>query len=82
MSLKDKAGMLLIKGAIKSMKKENLLSVLSITVEHEGKEETTSKEIEELIKKEWIGRGYDLKELADYLAFCRLDNKNKSFSSH
>lgn len=81
MSLKDKAGMLLIKGAIKTMKKEQLLSVLSITVEHEGKEETSSKEIEELIKEEWNKRKYDLKELSEFLVFCRKSNE-KSYGSH
>lgn len=81
MSLKDKAAMLLIEGAVKSMSKDKMLGVLSITVEHEKKEDKSSKQIEEIVKKEWIKRGYDLKELADYLVFCR-NSENKSFSSH
>jgi len=69
----DRAGMKFIKVAIHGVSKNKLLGIVSIVLEKENMElyPNECNDMIEQVKKEWIKRKYDEKDLAEYISFCK-----------
>jgi hypothetical protein len=72
LKLTDKIGLKFINASLHSLRKEKLLGVLAIVYDEKNKDSKYKEEVEKEVIKVWKIRGYDIKELCDYIAFLKI----------